>query len=206
MTTQSELRQKWMNQGVQFIDPDTVYLCEDTKIGAGTVIEPFVIIGKGVEIAENCVIKGFSHLEECTLKNGVSVGPFVRIRGNSVLDESTKIGNFVELKNAQLAQNVAAAHLTYLGDCSVGQHTNIGAGTITCNYDGFNKYRTEIGENCFIGSNSLFIAPVQLGNDVLTASGSVITKNLNADDLAIARADLKIIPNGTSRFRRRKQK
>lgn len=206
MSNQSELRQKWINQGVQFIDADTVYLSDDTEIGAGTLIEPFVIIGKGVKIANNCVIKGFSHLESCTIHNNVSVGPFARVRGGTVLAENSGVGNFVELKNAHLGENVKSAHLTYLGDCTIGQNTNIGAGTITCNYDGFNKYQTQIGKNCFIGSNTVFVAPIQLGDDVLTASGSVITKDLNTNDLAISRAELKIIPNGTTRFRQRKQK
>lgn len=206
MSTQHALRQKWLNQGVQFIDAETVYLCDDTIIGAGTIIEPFVIIGKGVQIAENCIIKGFSHLENCRIEPNVSVGPFARIRGESVLEKDVSIGNFVELKNAYLHNNVKAAHLSYLGDCSVGQNTNIGAGTITCNYDGFNKYQTTIGADCFIGSNTTFIAPIQVGDNVLTASGTIITQNVADNDLAISRASLKIIPNGTTRFKQRKKK
>lgn len=206
MPTQEELRRKWMDQGVQLIDAETVYLCEDTLIGAGTVIEPFVIIGKNVQIANNCVIKGFSHLEDCRIESNVSVGPFARIRGGSVLEENAGIGNFVELKNAHLQTHVKAAHLTYLGDCTVGSNTNIGAGTITCNYDGFNKYQTTIGADCFIGSNTTFIAPVQIGNNVLTASGTIVTKDITENDLAISRPELRIIPNGTSRFRQRKKK
>lgn len=206
MPTQEELRRKWMEQGVQLIDAETVYLCEDTLIGAGTVIEPFVIIGKNVQIANNCVIKGFSHLEDCRIESNVSVGPFARIRGGSVLEENAGIGNFVELKNAHLQSHVKAAHLTYLGDCTIGSNTNIGAGIITCNYDGFNKYQTTIGEDCFIGSNTTFIAPVQIGNNVLTASGTIVTQNITENDLAISRPELRIIPNGTSRFRQRKKK
>lgn len=203
MSTQKELRDKFIQQGVQFIDPDTVYLREDTQIASGTIIEPFVIIGKGVKIAENCTIKGFSHLEDCTIESEVSVGPFARIRGGSVLAQKVGVGNFVELKNAHLKENVKSAHLTYLGDCSIGEDTNIGAGTITCNYDGYNKHHTTIGKECFIGSNTTFIAPLQIGDKALIAAGSVITQDIPSNALAVSRPELKAIPNGAAKIRAR---
>ena len=203
---QHRLRKSHMENGVSMRDPETVYLWHDSKIGAGTTIEPNVVLGPKVSIAENVTIKAFSHIEETSIAAGASIGPFARLRGGNTLAENTKIGNFVELKNAKLAKGTKANHLTYLGDATIGENTNIGAGTITCNYNGFEKNKTIIGDNVFIGSNSALVAPITINNGAMVAAGSTITRDVESDSLAIARADEKSKPGWAAKFRKLKSK
>jgi bifunctional UDP-N-acetylglucosamine pyrophosphorylase/glucosamine-1-phosphate N-acetyltransferase len=175
---QNNLRQKHLDNGVTIIAPETVFFSQDTEIGADTIIEPFVVFGKNVKIATNCKVKSFSHLEGLRAEEGSEVGPFARIRPNTKLGKKVKIGNFMELKNANLADEVKASHLSYLGDIEIGEDSNIGAGTIICNYDGKNKHQTKIGKNVFIGSNSNLIAPVEVGDNSLVGAGTTVTKNV----------------------------
>lgn len=203
---QQRLRNSLMNDGVSMRDPGTVYLWHDTNIGAGTIIEPNVVFGPKVTIAENVMIKAFSHIEESIIETGASIGPFARLRGGNTLAEKTKIGNFVELKNTKLGQGTKANHLTYLGDATLGENTNIGAGTITCNYNGFDKNKTTIGDNVFIGSNSALVAPITINDGAMVAAGSTITKNVEPDALSIARAEEKAKPGWAAKFRKLKSK
>jgi bifunctional UDP-N-acetylglucosamine pyrophosphorylase/glucosamine-1-phosphate N-acetyltransferase len=170
------------------IAPDTVYFALDTQIGRDTVIAPNVVFGPRVTIESGAEIKSFCHLEGCHVSRGATVGPFARLRPGAELAEDVHVGNFVEIKNAVLDEGVKVGHLTYLGDAHVGEHTNIGAGTITCNYDGVNKHRTEIGPRTFIGSNTMLVAPVTVGRDAITGSGSVITSDVPAEAVALGRA------------------
>jgi bifunctional UDP-N-acetylglucosamine pyrophosphorylase/glucosamine-1-phosphate N-acetyltransferase len=184
---QRRLREKAMREGVTMIAPETVFMCHDTRIGRDTIIEPNVIFGPGVAIAEGVTIKAFSHLTEANVGPKCSVGPFARLRPGARLETGVKIGNFVEIKSARIGAGAAVSHLSYVGDAVVGENANIGAGTITCNYDGFNKALTEIGAGAFIGSNSALVAPVKIGDGAYVGSGSVITKDVEADSLAIGR-------------------
>jgi bifunctional UDP-N-acetylglucosamine pyrophosphorylase/glucosamine-1-phosphate N-acetyltransferase len=184
---QSRLRRAAMARGATMIAPETVFLSADTEIGRDVVIEPHVVIGPGVEIADGAVIHAFSHLEGARVGKDASVGPFARLRPGAALAEKAKVGNFVEIKNANVAQGAKVNHLTYIGDADIGANANIGAGTITCNYDGFLKYRTTIGDNAFIGSNSSLVAPVTIGQGAYIGSGSVITKDVAPDALAVGR-------------------
>ena len=184
---QRRLREKAMREGVTMIAPETVFLCHDTRIGRDTVIEPNVVFGPGVSIAEGVSIKSFSHLTEATIAAKCSIGPFARLRPGARLEAGVKIGNFVEIKSARIGAGAAISHLSYVGDAIVGEKANIGAGTITCNYDGFNKGLTEIGAGAFIGSNSALVAPVKIGDGASIGSGSVITKDVEPDALAIGR-------------------
>jgi len=184
---QDRLRRAAMANGATLIAPETVYLCSDTRIGRDAVIEPHVVLGPGVEISDGVVIHAFSHLEGAKIGPGASVGPFARLRPGASLAAEAKVGNFVEIKATRLGPGAKVSHLTYLGDADVGAGANIGAGTITCNYDGFLKYRTSIGEGAFIGSNTALVAPVSVGDRAYVGSGSVITKDVNADALALAR-------------------
>jgi bifunctional UDP-N-acetylglucosamine pyrophosphorylase/glucosamine-1-phosphate N-acetyltransferase len=184
---QSRLRRAAMARGATMIAPETVFLSADTEIGCDVVIEPHVVMGRGVKIADGAVIHAFSHLEGASVGKGASVGPFARLRLGAALAEKAKVGNFVEIKNANVAQGAKVNHLSYIGDADIGANANIGAGTITCNYDGFLKYRTTIGDNAFIGSNSSLVAPVTIGQGAYIGSGSVITKDVAPDALAMGR-------------------
>jgi len=185
---QSRARAELLDLGVTLMAPETVYLASDTIVGRDTVIEPNVVFGPGVTVESGALIRAFSHLEGCHVSRGAKVGPYARLRPGAELAEDTHVGNFVEIKNAEIAAGAKVNHLSYIGDASVGEATNIGAGTITCNYDGVMKHRTEIGARAFIGSNTCLVAPVKVGDDAMTATGAVITKNVEDGDLAIARA------------------
>ena len=188
---QERLRKKFIKQGVKFTDPNTVYFSSDTRIGKNVKIEPFVVIGKKVKIGNNVVIKSFSHIEEAVIKNKVEIGPFARIRPGSNLEEGVKIGNFVEVKKSKIEKGSKVNHLSYIGDASIGKNVNIGAGTITCNYDGKKKSKTIIKDNAFIGSNTSLIAPVIIGKNSLVGAGSSISKNVKDNNLALTRAEQK---------------
>ena len=185
---QTSLRKKAMLSGVKLIDPDTVFINFDTNIGKNVIIHPNVVFGKNVNIGSSVEIKSFSHLEDCKIQEKCVIGPFARIRGHSVLGKDTKIGNFVEIKKSNLDENVKINHLSYVGDSEIGTSTNIGAGTITCNYDGQNKNKTKIGKNSFIGSNSTIIAPIEIGNNVTLGAGSVFNQDIPDNSLSIGRA------------------
>lgn len=190
-----------MEAGVTLIDPSTVYFSYDTEIASDVVIEPNVYFGKGVSIASGAIIKAYSHLEGARVGAGASVGPFARLRPGARLSDDAKVGNFVEVKNADLGAGAKVSHLTYIGDASVGAGANIGAGTITCNYDGFSKHRTLIGEGAFIGSNTALVAPVNIGKGAYVGSGSVITKDVEEDALAVARGRQSEIRGWAAKFR-----
>ncbi len=184
---QKRLREAAMRAGATLIAPDTVFLSHDTQLGCDVVVEPNVVFGPAVRVGEGAVIHAFSHLAEASVAAGASIGPFARLRPGARIGEKAKVGNFVEIKAADIGAGAAVSHLTYIGDATVGAHANIGAGTITCNYDGFDKARTIIGEGAFIGSNSALVAPVQVGDGAYVGSGSVITKDVAPDALAVAR-------------------
>jgi bifunctional UDP-N-acetylglucosamine pyrophosphorylase/glucosamine-1-phosphate N-acetyltransferase len=194
-------RVRAMAEGATLIAPETVWFAFDTKVGRDVVIEPNVFFGPGVSIADGAVIHGFSHIEGATIGANAQVGPFVRLRPGAVLGEESKVGNFVEVKKATLGRGAKASHLTYLGDAEIGAGANIGAGTITCNYDGYFKYKTVIGEGAFIGSNSALVAPVTIGAGAIVGAGSVITADVEADALAIARGKQEARPGRAKRFR-----
>jgi bifunctional UDP-N-acetylglucosamine pyrophosphorylase/glucosamine-1-phosphate N-acetyltransferase len=198
---QDRAREKAMLNGVTLQSPETVYFSFDTVIGRDVVIEPHVVIGRGVTIAEGAGIKGFCHFEGATIGAGAEVGPFARLRPGTVLGSKVRIGNFVEVKNSVLGSGAKANHLSYVGDGDVGARANIGAGTIFCNYDGFFKHRTEIGEGAFIGSNSSLVAPVKIGRDAYVGSGSVITKDVSAEALALERSKQEERPGWAAKFR-----
>ncbi|HST37367.1 MAG TPA: bifunctional UDP-N-acetylglucosamine diphosphorylase/glucosamine-1-phosphate N-acetyltransferase GlmU [Allosphingosinicella sp.] len=198
---QDRRRAAMMADGVSLIAPETVWFSHDTKIGADTVVEPNVFFGAGVTIGEGVRIRAFSHIEGATIAARAEIGPYARLRPGAEIGESAKVGNFVEIKKARLGKGAKANHLTYLGDADVGAGANIGAGTITCNYDGFLKYRTEIGEGAFIGSNSALVAPVSIGRGALVAAGSVITRDVPEDAIALARGEQSEKPGRAKRFR-----
>jgi bifunctional UDP-N-acetylglucosamine pyrophosphorylase/glucosamine-1-phosphate N-acetyltransferase len=185
---QARARAEALDNGVTLTAPETVFFALDTVVGRDATIGPGVIFGPGVTVETGAEIKGFCHLEGCHISRGATVGPFARLRPGTELAEDVHVGNFVEIKNAILDQGVKVGHLTYLGDAQVGEHTNIGAGTVTCNYDGVFKHRTTIGKRVFVGSDTMLVAPVTLGDDAMTASGSVITADVPAEALAFARA------------------
>ena len=185
---QGRLRARAMEEGATLIAPETVFLSADTRLGRDVVVEPSVVFGPGVTIADNARIRSFSHLDGATVGEGAIVGPFARLRPGAVLERDVHVGNFVEVKASRLGAGVKASHLSYLGDSDVGAETNIGAGTITCNYDGVDKHRTTIGERAFIGSNTALVAPVTVGDGAYVATGSVITADVPPDALSIARA------------------
>ena len=185
---QTRARAELMDLGVTLMDPQTVYLAADTVIGRDTVIEPNVVFGPGVTVESGATIRAFSHLEGCHVSRGAIVGPYARLRPGAELAEDARIGNFVEIKNAEIGEGAKVNHLSYVGDASVGARTNIGAGTITCNYDGVMKHRTTIGDGVFIGSNTMLVAPVTLGDGAMTATGTVVTRNVDPDALAVARS------------------
>ena len=198
---QKRRRLKAMDDGVSLIAPETVWFAYDTVIGRDVTIEPNVFFGPGVAIAENVVIHAFSHIEGATIASGAEVGPYARLRPGAVLEEKSKIGNFVEMKKARLGKGAKANHLSYLGDAEIGAGANIGAGTITCNYDGFFKYKTVIGEGAFIGSNSALVAPVSIGAGAIVGAGSTVTADVSADALALIRPEQKEKAGWAKRFR-----
>ncbi|OJU27262.1 MAG: UDP-N-acetylglucosamine diphosphorylase/glucosamine-1-phosphate N-acetyltransferase [Nitrobacter sp. 62-13] len=201
---QARLRKAALDAGVTMIAPETVFLAPDTSFGKDVTIEPYVVIGPGVTIADGAVIHSFSHLVQASIGRNASVGPYARLRPGTSLGEGARIGNFVEAKAAVLEAGVKVNHLTYVGDAHIGANANIGAGTITCNYDGFNKYRTEIGAGAFIGSNSSLVAPLKIGNGAYVGSGSVVTKNVPDDALAVGRGLQTVRENWAKRFREMK--
>jgi bifunctional UDP-N-acetylglucosamine pyrophosphorylase/glucosamine-1-phosphate N-acetyltransferase len=198
---QDRLRRAAMAGGATLVDPGSVFLSADTRLGRDVVIGPFVQIGPGVTIADGAQIGAFSHLEGAAIAEGATVGPFARLRTGSRIGEGARVGNFVEMKNAALGPGAKANHLSYLGDAEIGARANIGAGTITCNYDGFDKSRTVIGAGAFIGSDTALVAPVTVGEGAIIGAGSVITSDVAADSLAIARAQQVDKPGWAARFR-----
>jgi bifunctional UDP-N-acetylglucosamine pyrophosphorylase/glucosamine-1-phosphate N-acetyltransferase len=200
---QIRLRHRAMANGVTMIDPATVFLSADTKLGRDVEIGPNVFIGPGTTIADGVTIRAFCHIEGAVVDSGAVIGPFARLRPGSKIGMHAHIGNFVETKNAVLGTGVKANHLSYLGDVTIGESSNIGAGAITCNYDGFNKHRTEIGARAFVGSNTSLVAPVQIGSDTYVGSGSVITRDVPDGALAVERAETRIIGGWVARFRAR---
>ncbi len=201
---QNRLRQAAMDAGVTLIAPETVYLAADTRFGADVTIEPFVVIGPGVSIGDGAVIHSFSHLVQSTLGRNTQLGPYARLRPGTSLGDGAKIGNFVEAKAAVLEPGVKVNHLSYVGDAHIGARSNIGAGTITCNYDGFSKHKTTIGEGAFIGTNTSLVAPVNIGAGAYIGSGSVITRDVPDDALALERSPQTIREGGAARFRHAK--
>lgn len=197
---QARRRAQAMADGATLIAPETVWFAHDTVVGRDVVIEPNVVFGPGVTIADNVVIHGFSHIEGATIASGCSVGPFARLRPGAQMQAGSKVGNFVEMKKAVLGPGAKASHLTYLGDATVGANANIGAGTITCNYDGYFKYQTVIGENAFIGSNSSLIAPVKIGRDAIVAAGSAVSRDVADGELRLVRAEQLVKPGWADRF------
>ena len=185
---QNKLRNKFLRSGVIMLGPETIYFSKDTKIGKNVSIEPYVVIGSKVKIGNNVVIKSFSHLEKCQIENKVEIGPYARIRPETILKEGSKIGNFVEVKKSVVGKKSKVNHLSYIGDTNIGKSVNIGAGTITCNYDGVKKSKTKIKDNVFIGSNSSLVAPVTIGEESIVVAGSVITKSVKKKSLALTRS------------------
>lgn len=200
---QRRRREQALDEGATLIDPESVWFAYDTKLGRDVTVEPHVVFGPGVQIADGATIHAFSHIEGATIGSNASIGPFARIRPGTRLAERTKVGNFVELKKAEVAEGAKINHLSYVGDASVGAKVNIGAGTITCNYDGFNKFGTVIGAGAFIGSNTALVAPVTVGDGAIVGAGSVITKDVEPDSLAIERSEQKGIAGWARRFRER---
>ena len=186
--TQDKLRNKFLKSGVKMIGPETIFFSTDTKIGKGVTIEPYVVFGKNVKIGNDVIIKSFSHLESCIVENKVELGPYARIRPNTVLKEGSKVGNFVEIKKSIIGKKSKVNHLSYIGDSDIGKSVNIGAGTITCNFDGVKKSKTKIKDNVFIGSNSSLVAPITIDSQSVVGAGSVITKNVKKKSLALTRS------------------
>ena len=186
--SQEILRNKALTEGVNLIAPETIFLSKDTLFGKNVTVEPYVVFGPKVKIGDNSYIKSFSHLEGTKIEKNVVVGPYARLREGTVLKENTKIGNFVETKKSNINKNSKVNHLSYIGDTSIGKNSNIGAGTITCNYDGIKKSKTNISDNVFIGSNSSLVAPVKVDKNSVVGAGSVITKNVKKKSLALTRA------------------
>jgi len=193
ITSQIKLRHNAISKGVSLIHPDTIFLSDDTKFGRNVVLEPFVVIGKKVSIGNNVKILSFSHIENTKIRNNITVGPFARLRPGTVLENYSKVGNFVEIKKSTIGKNSKVSHLSYIGDTSIGSNVNIGAGTITCNYDGRKKYKTKIDNNSFVGSNTSIVAPVKIGKNSMIGAGSVITKNVKSGTLALSRSVQKEI-------------
>ena len=185
---QNKLRNKFLKLGVLMTGPETIFFSNDTKIGKNVIIEPYVVIGKKVKIGSNVIIKSFSYLESCKIEDRVEIGPYARIRPNTILKEGSKIGNFVEIKKSTVGKKSKVNHLSYIGDSEIGKSVNIGAGTITCNYDGVKKSKTKIKDNVFIGSNSSLVAPVTIDKKSIVGAGSVITKNVKEKSLALTRS------------------
>ena len=200
--SQELLRNKALSKGVNLIAPETIFLSQDTLFGKNVTIEPYVVFGPKVKVGDNSYIKSFSHIEGAKIEKNVTVGPYARLRPGTILKKNTKIGNFVEIKKTSININSKVNHLSYIGDTSIGKNSNIGAGTITCNYDGIKKSKTKIGDNVFIGSNSSLVAPVKIDKDSIVGAGSVITKNVKKKSLAITRSPQVEIRN----YKRTKRK
>jgi bifunctional UDP-N-acetylglucosamine pyrophosphorylase/glucosamine-1-phosphate N-acetyltransferase len=200
---QRRRREQVLHEGATLIDPESVWFAYDTKLGRDVTVEPHVVFGPGVQVADGATIHAFSHIEGAVIAAKASIGPFARIRPGTRLGERSKVGNFVELKKAEVGDGAKVNHLSYIGDASVGAAANIGAGTITCNYDGFGKYRTEIGAGAFIGSNTALVAPVTVGDGAIVGAGSVITRDVEPDSLALERSEQKGIAGWAKRFRER---
>ena len=192
---QTRLREKFIKKGVKMLAPETVYFSKDTKIGKNVTIEPYVVLGEKVKIQNNSKIKSFSHLENVKIENNVTVGPFARVRPGTVLKSGSRVGNFVEIKKSNVGKNSKVNHLSYIGDTNIGNFVNIGAGTITCNYDGKNKNKTVIKNKVFVGSNSSLVAPVTLNEKSTIGAGSVITKNVKKNSLALTRSNQSEVKN-----------
>ncbi|MDB2580226.1 UDP-N-acetylglucosamine pyrophosphorylase [Candidatus Pelagibacter bacterium] len=192
---QNKLRNKFLKQGVKMPGPETIFFSNDTKIGKNVTIEPYVVIGKNVKIGNNVNIKSFSHLESCNIESKVEIGPYARIRPNTVLKTGSRIGNFVEIKKSTIGKNSKVNHLSYVGDSNIGRYVNIGAGTITCNYDGVKKNKTKIHDYVLVGSNSSLVAPVTLEKSSVVGAGSVVTKNVKKNSLALTRSKQLEIKN-----------
>lgn len=203
---QTSLRNNMMAAGVTLIDPESVYFAFDTKIANDVIIHPNVVFGPEVEIASNSEIKSFSHIEGAKIASNVIIGPFARIRPGAEIADNVRIGNFVEVKKSQIKKGAKINHLSYVGDAEIGENSNIGAGTITCNYDGHNKSKTTIGKGVFVGSNSALVAPVEIKDGAVIAAGSVITKNVEIDDLAVSRSKQISLPQGGKKFHESKSK
>jgi bifunctional UDP-N-acetylglucosamine pyrophosphorylase/glucosamine-1-phosphate N-acetyltransferase len=185
---QDRLRDKFLKSGVKMTGPETIYFSKDIKIGKNVTIEPYVVFGPKVKIGSNVLIRSFSHLENCIVKDKVEIGPYARIRPNTILEKGSKVGNFVEIKKSKIGKNSKVNHLTYIGDANIGKNVNVGAGTITCNYDGIKKRKTIIQDNVFIGSNSSLVAPLTLEEGSTIGAGSVITKKVKRKSLALTRS------------------
>ncbi|MBV9978921.1 bifunctional UDP-N-acetylglucosamine diphosphorylase/glucosamine-1-phosphate N-acetyltransferase GlmU [Bradyrhizobium sp.] len=198
---QARLRRAALDAGVTLIAPDTVYLAADTTFGQDVTIEPFVVFGPGVSIADGAVIHSFCHIVQCSIGRNAQVGPYARIRPGTSLGDGAKIGNFVEAKASTLGAGVKVNHLSYIGDTEIGPNTNVGAGTITCNYDGFGKHKTTIGKGVFVGTNSSLVAPIKIGDGAYIGSGSVITRDVPADAMAVERSTQNNREGGATRYR-----
>jgi bifunctional UDP-N-acetylglucosamine pyrophosphorylase/glucosamine-1-phosphate N-acetyltransferase len=192
---QNTLRKKFLKSGVKMMGPETIFFSKDTKIGKNVTIEPYVVFGLKVKIGNNVTIKSFSHLENCKVENKVDIGPYARVRPGTILKEGSKVGNFVEIKKSIIGKKSKINHLSYIGDSNIGKSVNVGAGTITCNYDGIKKSKTKIKDNVFIGSNSSLVAPLTIEQDSVIGAGSVITKNVKKKYLALTRAPQLEIKN-----------
>ena len=193
--SQKVLRNKALSKGVNLIAPETVFLSNDTVFGRNVTIEPYVVLGKKVKIGDNTCIKSFTHIEGTTIEKNVIVGPYSRLRSGTIIKDNSKIGNFVETKKSTINQNSKVNHLSYIGDTSIGKNSNIGAGTITCNYDGVKKSKTIISDNVFIGSNTSLVAPIKIDKNSIVGAGSVITKNVKKNSLALTRSSQLEIKN-----------
>ena len=185
---QNKLRNKFLKLGVKMIGPETIYFSKDTKIGKSVIIEPYVVFGSKVKIGNNVIIKSFSYLENCRIENKVDIGPYARIRPGTILKEGSKVGNFVEIKKSVIGKKSKVNHLSYIGDSDIGKSVNIGAGTITCNYDGVKKSKTKIKDHVFVGSNSSLVAPLLIEEGSVVGASSVITKNVRKKSLALTRS------------------
>ncbi len=192
---QEKLRKFFIKSGVKMVGPETIFFSKDTKIGKNVTINPYVVIGKRVKIGNNVTINSFSHLEDCKIKNKVEVGPYARLRPGTILEEGSKIGNFVEVKKSTVGKKSKINHLSYIGDSELGKGVNVGAGTITCNYDGVKKSKTKIKDNVFIGSNSSLVAPITLEKNSIVGAGSVITKKVKKNSLALTRSSQTEVNN-----------
>ena len=192
---QDSLRKKFLKFGVKMIAADTIYFSKDTKVGKNVTIDPYVVIGPKVKIGNGVNIKSFSHLENCRIESKADIGPYARIRPGTILKEGSKVGNFVEIKKSIIGKKSKVNHLTYIGDTSIGKSVNVGAGTITCNYDGVKKNKTKIKDNVFIGSNSSLVAPLTLAENSIVGAGSVITRSVKKNSLALARSQQLEIKN-----------
>ena len=185
---QKKLRKKFLKKGVKMISPETIFFSNKTKIGKNVLIEPYVVFIGNVVLKNNITIKSFSHLEDVKVENDVTIGPYARLRPGSILEKGSRVGNFVEVKKSKIGKNSKINHLSYVGDADLGKNVNVGAGTITCNYDGFKKNKTKIKNNVFVGSNTSLVAPVTIKEKSVVGAGSVITRNVNKKSLAITRA------------------